>query len=95
MFDIARIKISVFAKCNVLIDTKRKIFGTNIHVNPWFPVEFPFNARQTPPEGGATCFADTVSALAALPEEKQEKLKNLEWEDPDLWISMDLSMCVF
>eukprot|EP00435_Cladocopium_sp_Y103_P045238 s1027_g12.t4 len=34
--------------------------------------------RQTPPEGGATCFADTVSALAALPAEKQEKLKKLE-----------------
>ena len=47
------------------------------------------SARQTPPEGGATCFADTVSALAALPLEKQEKLKNLEWEDPGLgfiWI---------
>lgn len=34
--------------------------------------------RQTPPEGGATCFADTVSALAALPVDKQEKLKTLE-----------------
>jgi len=34
--------------------------------------------RQTPPEGGATCFADTVSALSALPPEQQAKLNSLE-----------------
>ena len=55
--------------------------------NPSFPADFPSSPLGRHPP--TTCFADTVSALAALPLEKQEKLKNLEWEDPGLgfiWI---------
>lgn len=38
--------------------------------------------RQTPPEGGATCFANAAAAYEALDAEKKERLRTLELGDP-------------
>lgn len=57
---------------------KRPIWHTDATFRKNPPAGSALFCRQTPPEGGTTCFADMKAAFASLPEVEQQYLQGLE-----------------